>query len=74
MISSVQTKDLNLAKNTVREKSTATKLERTLTLLDATCLVISSIIGSGIFISPSNVLQYVCLVLHLIKMKSLIAH
>ena len=61
IVASHQTKDKNLAGNTLKETSSDTKLERTLTLLDATCLVISSIIGSGIFISPSNVLHYVCI-------------
>ena len=36
-----------------------TQLERTLSLLDGTCFVVSCVIGAGIFISPTNVLRQV---------------
>ena len=35
------------------------QLERTLSLLDGTCFVVSCVIGAGIFISPTNVLRQV---------------
>lgn len=39
--------------------SGGTKLERTLSLVDGTCFVVSCVIGAGIFISPTNVLKQV---------------